>query len=210
MESTKKQHPLTHMDSPARFRDQDYLLVHDFLKDPLLLTSYQYVVRLALTGKLMSDSQSKGSLSLYGDTFMDTLMDVAEPTVSAATGLDLAPTYSFVRIYMDGDSLPPHTDRDACEVTVSVCLGSEPEATDAADAWPIFIRPPGSDTSIEVACRPGDALIFRGQKLLHWREPFVGEHQALVFLHYVDRNGPFAGLENDGRAILGTPSASRN
>jgi hypothetical protein len=57
--------------------------------------------------------------------------------------------------------------------------------------------------------RPGDALIYRGIELAHWREAFQGEKMAQVFLHYVDRNGPNAAEKFDGRAGLGVPGVYR-
>ena len=41
---------------------------------------------------------------------------------------------------------------------------------------------------------PGDCIIYRGCELEHWRDPFeVGEgsYQVQVFLHYIDKNGPY-------------------
>jgi hypothetical protein len=36
---------------------------------------------------------------------------------------------------------------------------------------------------------PGDAAIYSGCEIEHWREEFKGDWHAQTFLHYVDKNG---------------------
>jgi hypothetical protein len=49
----------------------------------------------------------------------------------------------------------------------------------------------------------GDAIIYKGQEKVHWREPYKeGKWQAQVFLHYVDANGPNAEWKYDKRPKL--------
>ena len=54
---------------------------------------------------------------------------------------------------------------------------------------------------------PGDMLIYKGNELEHWREPFEGDHCAQVFLHYnnVETQGAEENLF-DGRPHLGLPN----
>lgn len=94
----------------------------------------------------------------------------------------LLPTYSYARIYLNGGVLNPHTDRDACEVSVTLCLSKDID-------WPIFIKNPNGDT-IGVELEPGDAVLYRGCIAEHWRDTYTGNKHVQVFLHYVDLNGP--------------------
>lgn len=48
----------------------------------------------------------------------------------------------------------------------------------------------------------GDALLYRGIECPHWRTHFEGDHQAQVFLHYVDQQGPCAEWKFDKRDSL--------
>ena len=70
-----------------------------------------------------------------------------------------------------------------------------------------------SDSEIERYAKalltPGDALIYRGVDLFHWREPYVGRQLVQVFLHYVDRRGPRADQKFDGRKTLMRPPSAR-
>ena len=43
----------------------------------------------------------------------------------------------------------------------------------------------------EVILNKGDAIIYNGCKLEHWREPFDGDYHIQTFLHYVDKKGEY-------------------
>ncbi len=148
----------------------------------------------------MDDTFVRDTPSTYGDFRMEKLLGQLGPKMEFYTGLPLYPTYSFARVYKKGDVLKPHRDRPACEVSISLNLGQTPD-----EPWPLYLR--DHDNNVFGAMlRPGDALIYRGIELAHWRrKPSRGEKMAQVFLHYVDRNGPNAAKKFDGRAGLGLP-----
>jgi hypothetical protein len=109
------------------------------------------------------------------------------------TGLELSPTYAFWRMYTKFADLKKHKDREACEISVTVMIGSD--GTD----WPIFIE--GNKLNL----KPGDAIIYLGCELEHWREEFMGDWHAQTFLHYVEKNGPFKNEFKDRRMLWGMP-----
>jgi hypothetical protein len=74
--------------------------------------------------------------------------------------------------------------------------------------WPLWLRDTDGKAFAAIL-RPGDALVYRGIELEHWREPYTGEKLSQVFLHYVDRNGPHAEEKFDHRPGLGEPSVQR-
>ena len=55
----------------------------------------------------------------------------------------------------------------------------------------------------ELNLNPGDAAIYLGCEVEHWREEFKGDWHSQVFLHYVDKNGPYASHIADGRSFWG-------
>ena len=57
--------------------------------------------------------------------------------------------------------------------------------------WPIFME----DQPVDL--NPGDACIYLGCDLKHWRKPFQGDWHLQTFLHYVDQNGPYAEYKFD-------------
>ena len=117
------------------------------------------------------------------------------------TGLKLTPNYTYARIYKPGDELKRHKDRFSCEISTTLNLGG--------DKWPIFIEPSEKEgmKGVSVNLKPGDMLVYRGNILEHWREPFKGKDCAQVFLHY-NNTKTKGSKENmfDKRPHLGLPS----
>jgi hypothetical protein len=71
--------------------------------------------------------------------------------------------------------------------------------------WPIFLKKGKKDISINLGI--GDLLIYKGQEIEHWREPYLGQEYAQVFLHYHDASTTEAANNMyDTRAHLGLPA----
>ena len=148
-----------------------------------------------------TDKQVPNTYSHYADNVMETLLVKMLPVMAKETGLQLIPTYSYARIYKNGDILDRHKDRFSCEVSTTMNLGG--------DEWPIYIEPSGEKDKdgIKVTLKPGDMLVYKGALCEHWREPFEGEDCGQVFLHY--NNKKTEGADNntyDSRPHLGLPS----
>ena len=138
------------------------------------------------------DEQIPNTYSHYADNVMETLLMKVLPVMQQETGLELIPTYSYARIYKQGDILHKHKDRPSCEISTTIHLGGDP--------WSIFVE--GTEVRLEV----GDMLVYSGCELEHWREPFEGNTCAQVFLHYNHVDGPFAEKNRfDRRPMLGVP-----
>ena len=148
-----------------------------------------------------NDPQVPETYSHYSDIAMETLLEKLTEPMSKETGLNLIPTYSYARIYKKGDVLKRHKDRYSCEVSMTMNLGGDP--------WPIYLEPSGETDKegVKINLEPGDALIYRGCEVEHWREAFEGENCGQVFLHYNDASGENA-EENryDTRPFLGLPA----
>ena len=164
-----------------------------------------------------SDQQIPNTYSHYADMVMETLMMKVLPKMQQETGLQLVPTYSYVRAYKKGDILKRHKDRPSCEISTTLNLGGDP--------WPIFIDGTGADTVIDefkeihkpnspagtrVDLEIGDMLVYSGCNLEHWREPFEGDVCGQVFLHYNNVDGQFKDINIfDGRDKLGLPASCK-
>ena len=147
------------------------------------------------------DQQVTGVYAEYSDMVMETLLVKVLPILEKETDLKLMPTYSYMRVYEKGSILKKHKDRYSCEVSMTMNLGGDP--------WPIYLEPSGETDKegVKIDLEPGDALIYRGCEVEHWREAFEGENCGQVFLHYNDASGENA-EENryDTRPFLGLPS----
>ena len=179
------------------FERDRYVVIPSLLQETSLTKLYDYArsVSALLAARSPGDSQVPGTPSSYGDFMLDGLLVDLLPEVERATGLALFPTYSYFRMYKHGDALAKHTDRPACEISVTLCLGFEAEKP-----WPIWIDGPQGESSVSL--KPGDGLIYRGTECPHWRAEFEGTRQAQVFLHYVDQKGPCADWKFDKRLSI--------
>lgn len=154
-------------------------------------------------GRMGHDRQVLGAPVAYGDQVFDTLLDQLTRTVAGAVGRSVVPTYSFVRVYRGGDELVPHTDRAACEHSLSIQI----ESDSSADPWPLWLRD-GHDEPIGIAQEVGDAVLYHGMNTLHWRDRYEGGRHVQAFLHYVSTSGPHSHLAWDGREGPGCPGVS--
>ena len=115
----------------------------------------------------------------YQDSLMNALLDIKLPLVEKESNLKLFPTYAYWRYYIFGGELKKHTDRPACEISITACIKKY-------DNWPIIVE----GTSFELD--EGDAILYAGCDQKHWRPGiYKGEGLAQVFLHYVNQLGPY-------------------
>jgi hypothetical protein len=188
-------------ESVDTFDDCGYAVVRGLLPQAAHAFLHDYGMKAAQTGKLqMEKKQVPGTPFSYGDPLMEALLESLLPRLEAETGRALHPTYSYFRVYRHGDVLHRHSDRPACEVSVTVSLGSD-------RTWPIWIEP--ARGKVEVRLQPGDGLIYQGIRVPHWREAFDGNDAVQVFLHYVEQGGPNREWMFDKRPRLATSAAAR-
>jgi hypothetical protein len=142
--------------------------------------------------RLAHNGAQHGSHNQYKPLPGELILRQIMPRLEEATGRRLSPTYSFWRIYETGMDLKPHRDRNSCEVSVSVPIHSEPANAD----WPLCLTDlSGVDHAPSLP--PGCGLLYQGCRVKHWREPFAGQRQYQLFLHYVIADGDNAILAQD-------------
>lgn len=192
------------------------IFIDKFLPDDILNLIYSYCIMKYGKKKVFdrSDWQSKSLICETEEPLMDTLLDMSTSVIEHNVGKKLWPTYSFFRIYDRESDLFAHLDRNSCEYTVALCLGSDPkdkpyniflgEKDDTSD-YKYYNREReliGLRIENKFSMLPNNALIFKGMKKLHWREPCTHDHYITVFLHYVDQEGPHAEWKFDKRKSL--------
>ena len=215
--------------SKAKFEKNHFLVIKEAIDPKVANFVYNYflmkrqVARTLFDTRYISpfttefgvwnDEQVPNTYSHYSDIVMETLLLNVQPKMEKLTGLKLNPTYSYARIYKKGDVLHRHKDRFSCEISTTMNLGGED--------WPIYLEnkknvgiPDGkkitvssSNQGVKVNLKPGDMLVYKGMILEHWREVFLGDNCAQVFLHYNDVKSKDADKNVfDGRSHLGLPS----
>ena len=116
--------------------------------------------------------------------------------------IDLFPTYYYERCYWKNSVLLRHTDRPACEISISIQVSSNTKP------WPIFFKKPNGEES-SVTMNDGDGVIYKGIEIEHWRNRLDSKYNRFqryikklrkidddtyhhqVFFHYVKAQGNY-------------------
>lgn len=171
-----------------KYKKVENFLTSDEIKMFQIYSDIRHKNNLSFFDAVQSDTRDT---YYYADPLAETFLCSKIDLMEKETGLKLNPTYSFWRTYTHLAELKKHKDRPSCEISVTVMIGSD------GTPWPIFM----DGKSIEL--NNGDAVIYLGNELEHWREEFTGDWHTQVFLHYVRQDGPFAGNIFDGKKFYG-------
>jgi hypothetical protein len=186
------------------FASHSYIVVERFIDARLARILFGVLQLRRWRGEAKRDDQVPGALSHWGDSTLDALLLDLMPAVEEAAGHHLLPTYAYARLYLAGDQLPRHRDREEAQIAVSVHLGH----TGPLAPPPIRFAPAGQ-AEIVVAQSAGDAVIYRGDAVEHWRDRFDGETFGQLFLNYVRADGDRRGRIYDGRQADFPPDIRR-
>ena len=147
------------------------------------------------------ENQVPGSFSVYNNPKYREIHRLVRRVVQNILEIDLHPTYFYERFYYAGQELKRHSDRPACEISVTLQI-----STNLKEPWDIwFQKPDGKETSIKM--KSGDAVIYKGCEREHWRFPMKSNYNILqnkinklkkkeddtylhqIFFHYVLQDG---------------------
>lgn len=205
--------PTRKMSKNESFEKNGYLLIPNLITDPENIKvpvpsergqfTY-YHNRMDKFDYLPEETQVNGSLARYNIPIYRELHFIIKKSIEMRLGMDLHPTYFYDRFYFIGHQLKRHSDRPACEVSVTLQISSN----HSDNPWPIwFERPDGTDSC--VLMNDGDATVYKGCEREHWRDPLPSKYNKMqklwrkvrklsddtyhhqIFFHYVDANGPF-------------------
>ena len=169
----------------------NFIIVPSFISKERAQVLEKQFFELEEAGGCIKDEQSPLSSSAHNYAPFLELLCEKTYEVNNLVGEAVLPTYTYARIYKTGEFLKKHKDRPACEISVTVMVGSD------GTSWPIYMN--GTEINME----PGDAAVYLGCEIEHWREEFKGDWHAQTFLHYVDANGPNKEWFKDKRIIFG-------
>ncbi|MBL9069366.1 MAG: hypothetical protein JNM03_05175 [Sphingopyxis sp.] len=152
------------------------------------------------------------AVEVYGMQYMPmiTFLWGMTSAVKNLVGRELRPTYCYFRMYRAGDICRIHSDRYACEHSLSLLL-----AASDGKAWPLevgsqHIETPreradedfGNEAYGSVPMLPGDAVLYQGVHRAHGRlMPNPNRWSAHLFLHWVDIDGRYADQAFEGMKI---------
>ena len=136
-----------------QFNVNGYVYLEDFLD-----VDNSKALALALKNEAnkrgIFDPQCPGSKAIRDSETFDTLLLELLPHVEEASRLKLHPTYAYARWYQPGETLKIHTDRAACEISVTLTLDFEGES------WPIYVGRPSKAETEYARTDKNDILVY--------------------------------------------------
>ena len=103
--------------------------------------------------------------------------------VASIVGEPLEPSYCILARYEPGARLQRHVDRAQCAWNLSLVLDAQ-SVEGTATPWPLHLETSSGIHAVEL--RPGQAAIFPGTRVPHWREPLpAGNQTTIAFYHFV-------------------------
>jgi hypothetical protein len=228
MQSVASEAPDTPVEVAAErelYREKGYVLLKHLFPIELLAMfrgQLQTDLDLMRSRRFVKNSNllTKPSIEVYSLQYppMAGLLWGLTPRVAEVAGCELLPTYAYFRIYQQGDVCRVHSDREACEhsLSLTVELGDHiPWALSIEKRWlerPIASVDPdfGVEEFASLPMKAGDAVMYRGVNHRHGRlEPNPNSWSAHLFLHWVEANGPYAAHAFDRVKIEAAQARSR-
>lgn len=197
------------MSETQSYRENGHVALSGLFPPVLLNAFYQRMRQeLGLTNATMRRFTARGPLltkdaiEIYALQYppMLTFLWGLTPRIAQATGVALLPTYAYFRLYQRGDVCRIHTDRPACEHSLSLTIAygdDQPWALSVATTpdptpQPVVRADFGGDPYGSVAMQPGDGVLYQGVHHRHGRlDPNPNAWSAHLFLHWVEAEGRY-------------------
>lgn len=194
------------------FNRHGYLILKNFVSpqnlyhpDPGLETGELIYEKNGNISFIPVEHQVIGSMSRYSFPGYKNAQFAIKQSLEKIIKKELNCTYYYDRFYFPGQKLNKHIDRDSCEISVSIHVGSN-----ANIQWPFYLIDKLGNKD-EVYLEPGDAILYMGCEVCHWRDampgikrnkikkifklPRIYYHQ--IFFHYVLQDGKRVHYTND-------------
>tara|TARA_R110000787_G_C13211067_1_gene425144 strand:+ start:59 stop:643 length:585 start_codon:yes stop_codon:yes gene_type:complete len=191
----------------SSFQSMGYKKIEGLVDVKTIKTISQYFENKIHRGEWLAKPEisenDSSKFGYYADPLIEVMLKECQPAIEQHTGLLLEPTYSFGRVYQEGEALRPHTDRPSCEISTTINVAC------TEGIWPIWMQYKDNDP-VKCMLNPGDAVIYKGCEVTHWRRKLPeGQINVQFMLHYVTKNGPNVEYKFDKREALGLDSSAR-
>lgn len=131
---------------------------------------------------------------ILDDKKINTIGLLIKPMIEEICNDELISTYTFARMYKKGMDLIIHRDRHLCEISAS-CTISVDDEKNVNELYVNKERPKDENDGKRIKIGIGDAVIYKGMELWHWRKRIDNEWLIQIFFHYVKKNGEFANVD---------------
>lgn len=174
------------------FDEYTPVIVNNVYNKELLELSQDYYRNNISKGVFPLGDRQSNRYKAHNEPFSRFLHYETLPLIEKITGKKLKPTYTYLSSYTKDSDLPPHTDREDCEFTVSLLINKDKD-------WPIYAHKikqpkkyngryrdfvPDKSEFLELECDVGGLIIFEGTDHIHYRETYKGYFYDVLLLHY--------------------------
>ncbi|MES2212723.1 MAG: hypothetical protein V4490_06265 [Pseudomonadota bacterium] len=173
---------MTAIPTQLHFHTSGYVVLKNLVSDTDIKRLNSHLLDTMAKGTL-DDGQVPGSPSCYLDPEVEKLQLQLTPQIEADIGKQLIPVFCYHRVYRTGAVLRMHKDSTRAEISATINLGQ------TGSPWPIWLIDYDENPHC-VVLESGDALIYYGNRLYHWRGKLVGsDYVTQIMFHYIDRAG---------------------
>jgi hypothetical protein len=169
----------------ASFAADGFATVGDAIHPYEVAAIRRYLRRGVRTGAIgFGDPQVPRRFRAHNDPMLRAHQERLTGMVAAVVGRPVKPSYAYLSAYTEGSVLHRHVDRPQCEYSLTILVDYTPEPTLESD-WPIRLALPGREVLVYQGL--GDALVYAGRRVEHFREKLPAGHiSTSLLLHYVD------------------------
>ena len=165
------------------------LVVKSILQKPCLELFQSYYRQTINSGDYKLGDKQSNRYKMYNEPLSRFLQYELLSLIEKITEKKLRPTYTYLSSYVNQSVLPPHTDRDECQYTVSLLVNKDDIK------WPLYVAKTKSvkksinpnlskENYHEIHTDINDFAIFCGRTRVHYREPYEGTFYDAILLHY--------------------------
>lgn len=174
-------------EAATRFQRDGYAVLPGLLP-PLVVAAMRRYYRGLVAGGMLprGDDQVADRHRLHSEPAGMFLHPQLTGLVGRLAGEPVKPSYLYFACYPGGAALPRHIDRVQCEFSISLLVDYEPDP-EGPCGWPLVLEHASlPDGVVAVDLAVGDALVYRGRRLAHYRDPLpAGHRSSSLFFHYV-------------------------
>lgn len=173
-------------DAGARFERHGYAIVRDLILPVHMGALRRYYRALVAGGQLpRGDDQVAERYRLQSEPVAMFFHPQLASLMSRIAGEPVQPSYLYFASYPSGSVLPRHLDRLQCEFSISLLVDYIPDPAGPC-GWPLFLEHPSLPEGVAADLGIGDAVLYRGRQLVHYRDRLPEGHQSTsLFFHYV-------------------------
>ncbi len=190
------------------FATNKYAILQNLLPNHQVKAMQNYYREYIYNGFMpFDDKQVEKRYYQHNEPLATFLHNNLTPTMNLIVNKDVIPSYVYSASYIEDAVLQPHTDRPQCEFSFSLQVDYQPQPENSQPSpWGLFVAEPNfdfdknfgyitdnfpannqfDDENTAAYLANGDALIYKGCELIHYRYALPKGHQSTsLFFHYV-------------------------